>query len=382
MRKIFLLFVLLISISCLSAQHTIHTKITDKNTLETLEFVSVRLLQSGDSALISGVTTDSTGIVKLQNIKSGSYILNARLVGYTNLFHNVNVAGKDVHLPDLEMEEDSNMLKELEVTGTQVQVVTKGDTIEYNAAAFKTSENAVVEDLLKKMPGVEVTPEGKIMVNGQEVTKIRVDGKKFFGNDVQMSTKNIPADMIDRVQVVDQKSEMAELTGFDDGETERIINLTIRPDRRQGVFGNIRGGAGLDINPEFRYDANAFLNIMNGDSRSSVTAGANNTNTSRSGRGRGGFGGSRSGITATQNLGYNINRPLTDKLIVGGDVTFNHSDNLVNSETSRENYLQNGATFQNNSTRLNNRENYQGNLRLELEWKPDSMNFPDNFHDY
>ena len=374
MRKIFLLFVLLISISCLSAQHTIHTKITDKNTLETLEFVSVRLLQSGDSALISGVTTDSTGIVKLQNIKSGSYILNARLVGYTNLFHNVNVAGKDVHLPDLEMEEDSNMLKELEVRGTQVQVVTKGDTIEYNAAAFKTSENAVVEDLLKKMPGVEVTPEGKIMVNGQEVTKIRVDGKKFFGNDVQMSTKNIPADMIDRVQVVDQKSEMAELTGFDDGETERIINLTIRPDRRQGVFGNIRGGAGLDINPEFRYDANAFLNIMNGDSRSSVTAGANNTNTARSGRGRGGFGGSRSGITATQNLGYNINRPLTDKLIVGGDVTFNHSDNLVNSETSRENYLQNGATFQNNSTRLNNRENYQGNLRLELEWKPDSMN--------
>ena len=168
MRKIFLLFVLLISISCLSAQHTIHTKITDKNTLETLEFVSVRLLQSGDSALISGVTTDSTGIVKLQNIKSGSYILNARLVGYTNLFQNVNVAGKDVHLPDLEMEEDSNMLKELEVRGTQVQVVTKGDTIEYNAAAFKTSENAVVRIYKKKCPVWKLPPKEKLWSTGKK----------------------------------------------------------------------------------------------------------------------------------------------------------------------------------------------------------------------
>ena len=115
-----------------------------------------------------------------------------------------------------------------------------------------------------------------------------VDGKKFFGDDMEMSTKNIPAGMIDKVQVVDQKSEMAQLTGFDDGETERVINLTIRQDRKQGVFGNVQVGAGLDINPEFRYDANAFLNIMNGESRSSITAGANNTNTARSRRGRGG----------------------------------------------------------------------------------------------
>lgn len=356
----------------LQAQYAVKSKIISKSTGEPLEFVAVRLLNT-DSALVAGQSTDSLGEFTLKDIKSGKYILQATSVGYIGINRNLEVRSANVVLENIQMEDDSRVLKELEVAGTAVQVVTKGDTIEYNATTFKTGQNAVVEDLLKKMPGVEITSDGKIMVNGQEVKKIRVDGKKFFGDDMEMSTKNIPADMVDKVQVVDQKSEMAQLTGFDDGETERIINLTIKRDRRQGVFGNVQAGAGTDINPEFRYDANAFLNIMNGDTRSSVTAGANNTNTARSRRGRGGFGGGRSGITATQNLGYNINTPLSKQLIVGGDVTFNHSDNLVLSESQRENYLQD-ATYQNNSNRMSNRENYQGNLRLEMEWKPDTMN--------
>ena len=356
----------------LQAQHAVKSKIISKSTGEPLEFVAVRLLNT-DSALVAGQSTDSLGEFTLKDIKSGKYILQATSVGYIAINRNLEVRLANVVLENIQMEDDSKVLKELEVAGTAVQVVTKGDTIEYNATTFKTGQNAVVEDLLKKMPGVEITSDGKIMVNGQEVKKIRVDGKKFFGDDMEMSTKNIPADMVDKVQVVDQKSEMSQLTGFDDGETERIINLTIKRDRRQGVFGNVQAGAGTDINPEFRYDANAFLNIMNGDTRSSVTAGANNTNTARSRRGRGGFGGGRSGITATQNLGYNINTPLSKQLIVGGDVTFNHSDNLVLSESQRENYLQD-ATYQNNSNRMSNRENYQGNLRLEMEWKPDTMN--------
>lgn len=373
MKRNLLLFVLLLFTFTIQAQHTIQTKVVDKKLKEPLEYVAVRLLNAKDSSYLKGVITDSTGVVKIHQVKNGSYILNATMIGFVNFYLPIAVSNTDLKLPDLELEEDSKVLKDLEVTGTQVQVITKGDTIEYVAGAFKTSENAVVEDLLKKMPGVEITADGKIMVNGQEVKKVRVDGKKFFGDDVEMSTKNIPAEMIDRVQVVDQKSEMAQLTGFDDGETERIINLTLRPDRRQGIFGNVKAGAGLDINPDFRYDGNAFLNIMNGDSRSSITAGANNTNISRSRRGRGGFRGGRNGITETQNIGYNINTPLSEKLIVGGDVSFNHSDNIIESENQRENYLQ-GLTYQNNSNRINQRENYEGNLRFEMEWKPDSMN--------
>lgn len=370
MRKYYLLFICLLGSLAIQAQYSIQSKIISKSSGEPLEFVAVRLLKT-DSTLVGGQTTDSLGAFILKDVKSGNYILKATSLGYLDLTQNLHVGNQNMILENLQMEDDAKVLKDLEVSGTQVQVLTKGDTIEYNAAAFKTAENAVVEDLLKKMPGVEITSDGKIMVNGQEVTKVRVDGKKFFGDDKEMSTKNIPADMIDKVQVVDQKSEMAQLTGFDDGETERIINLTIRRDRRQGVFGNVQVGAGADINPDFRYDTNAFLNIMSGDTRSSITAGANNTNTARSGRGRGGFGGGRSGITDTQNFGYNINTPLGSKVVVGGDVTFNHSENNLLSESQRENYMQ-GTTYQNNSNRLNNRENYQGNLRLELEWKPDT----------
>lgn len=374
MKKILYVLILLFGSFVMTySQNSIATRIIDKNSQKPIEFAGVRLLQAKDSSLVEGMKTDSTGIVNFKNIKKGNYILQSSFVGYVTANQNLKMDSKDLMLGDFMMEEDAKMLKDLEVTGTQVQVVTKGDTIEYNAGAFKTTESAVVEDLLKKMPGVEVTADGKIMVNGQEVKKVRVDGKKFFGDDKEMATKNIPANLIDRVQVVDQKSEMAQLTGFDDGETERIINLTIRKDKKQGIFGNVTLGAGADTNPEFRYDANTFLNIMNGNTRSSITAGANNVNTARSGRGRGGFGGSRSGITETQNLGYNINSELSNKLIVGGDATFNHSDNLVTSESNRENYMQNGTYYNINSS-SSNRENYQGNLRMEVEWKPDSLN--------
>ncbi len=355
------------------AQQTVTSRIIDKESGEPVELAAVRILQQKDSAMVLGLTTDSTGVVRFSNVRSGNYIIQASFVGYHTSYRNFKVEKSPVNLGDFPIEEDSRLLKDLEVTGSVVQMVMKGDTIEYNAGAFKTAENAVVEDLLKKMPGVEITADGKIMVNGEEVKKVRVDGRKFFGDDKEMATRNIPANMIDKVQVVDQKSEMSQLTGFDDGESERIINLTIRSDRRQGVFGNVTAGAGFDVNPEFRYDANAFLNIMNGNSRSSITAGANNTNTARSARGRGGFGGARSGITETQNFGYNINTELSKKLIVGGDVTFNHSDNLVVSESNRENYMQ-GTTYFNTDNRINNRENYQGDVRFEMEWKPDSAN--------
>ena len=193
-------------------------------------------------------------------------------------------------------------MEELEVRGTAAQLVVRGDTIEYNATAFKVAENAMVEDLMKRLPGVEIASDGKITINGQEINKIRVDGKKFFDGDIEMATKNLPAEMIDKIQVLEQKSEMAQLTGFEDDETERIINLTTKPNRRKGVFGYVVGGIGLDTENLIRYDANSNINFMSGESQTSVVAGANNVNTSRSRRGMGGWGGGN-GITQTQNFG-------------------------------------------------------------------------------
>ncbi|MGC3977725.1 MAG: outer membrane beta-barrel protein [Paludibacteraceae bacterium] len=373
MKKTIALLFTLILLSNASAQHIISGSVNDKKTGSPLDLVSVRLLTFKDSSLVQGARTGVDGKFILKGVGNGRYILSISSVGYINNNKAITVNGKNIELSALTLEEDVKVLKEVDVTGTAVQVMVRNDTVEYNAGSVKTTQNAVVEDVLKKLPGVEVDSDGKVTVNGQEIKNIRVDGKKFFSGDMQMATKNIPANMIDKIQVIDQKSDMAQLTGFEDNDTERIINLTLRKDKKQGMFGNINAGAGLDINPEFRYDANAFLNIMNGDTKSTVTAGANNINTSRSGRGRGGFGGGQSsGITTTQNLGYNINTPLNDKLTIGGDGTFNHSGNDQVTENHRENYLKD-ETYTTNSNSSSSRDNYDGNIRLESEWKPDSL---------
>jgi hypothetical protein len=253
------------------------------------------------------------------------------------------------------------------------QLVVKGDTLEYNATAFKTQENAVVEDLLKKLPGVEISSDGKIMVNGEEVKKIRLDGKKFFDGDIEQATKNLSADMIEKIQVLEQKSDMAQLTGFEDGDTERIINLTTKPNRKKGVNGNVNGGAGADINKNFRYDSGLSLNILNGESQTSINAGANNLNNTRSSRGRGSWGGgSNAGITTSQNFGLNNNSMLSKKTTIGGDITFNHSNNFSNTESNRTSYLS-SSTYNDLSNSISENDKYDANMRLELEWKIDSL---------
>lgn len=259
MKKIIFLITLSIISFGVQAQYNIQSKIIEKRNNHGLEMASVRLLHPSDSTLEAGVLSDSAGQFSLQNIKPGTYLLNVTNIGYNDHNQKVIVIDKNLILPAIAMEENVKMLQEVKVNGTAVQVVVKNDTIEYNAQAFKTGQNAVVEDLLKKMPGVDIASDGKITVNGQEVKKILVDGKKFFGDDIEMSTKNIPADMIDKLQVVDQKSEMAQLTGFEDNDTERVINLTLKKNKKQGVFGNVQAGAGMDVNPELRYDGNAFL---------------------------------------------------------------------------------------------------------------------------
>ena len=278
---------------------------------------------------------------------------------------------RDIILKNIKLKESVQLLKELEVRGTAAQLVVRGDTIEYNATAFKVAENAMVEDLMKRLPGVEITSEGKITVNGQEINRIRVDGKKFFDGDIEMATKNLPAEMIDKIQVLEQKSEMAQLTGFEDDETERIINLTTKPNRRKGVFGNILGGIGLDTENLIRYDANANVNFMSGDTQTSVIAGANNVNTSSQPPWYGGWGGGN-GITQTQNFGVNNNSILSESFKFGGDGSFNHSNNLSEVNSTKESYLR-GSTFNDSTFNTSFNDRYATSLRLEAEWKPDSL---------
>ncbi|MDD2559659.1 MAG: outer membrane beta-barrel protein [Bacteroidales bacterium] len=387
MRRIFFaLFLLSVSpLVALAAEYSIQSKMLDKATDGAIEMGSVRLLAPGDSSLIVGTLSDQAGRFTLSKINTGKYILECRYLGYKTVYQNIEIKDKSLILPNIFMEEESKQLDEVQVTGMAAQMIVKVDTIEYNAAAFKTAENAVVEDLLKRLPGVQIT-DGSITVNGEKISRIKVDGKKFFDGDIEMTTKNLTADMIEKIQVVDEKSDMAKLTGFEDENTERIINLQLKPNRRRGVFGNVSAAGGADIDngfnydastfldDDFRYNANAFLNIMSANAQTAVVGGANNINSSFSGRGRGfrGWGGSN-GITNTQNLGLNNNTQIKEGLLIGGDASYNHSTNHSETESSRDSWLS-GDTISNNDKSVSNSNSDNANLRFEMEWKLDSLN--------
>ena len=374
MKQILLSLTLFLSLSISTiAQHSIQSTVFDSKNGMPIEIGNVRLLRATDSTFVTGGQTDVKGYFQLNKVFPGNYTLVISFLGYLDYRKNIIMDNKDLILKDIQLNENAKMLGEVEVYGTQAQMTVKGDTLEYNATAFKTPENSVVEDLLKRLPGVEVGSDGKITVNGEEIKKIRVDGKKFFGDDVEMATKNIPAEMIDKIQVLEQKSDMALLTGFEDNDTERIINLTTKPNRKHGVFGNITGGAGMDLNKDVRYDGNGFVNIMNNDAQTAITAGGNNTNTTRSSRGRNGMGGPSGGITTTQNLGLNNNTTVNPQLKIGGDASLNHSANESITESNKESYLS-GNSYTNHSFNTSHNENYSTNLRLEVEWKPDTLN--------
>ena len=367
MNRIFVLTLFLFISGLLSAQYNIKGRVIEDGSKEVVCFAAVRLFNVKDTVnLVSGTQTDLDGNFVISGIKAGDYILETSFLGYENKRQRVSVKTSDVVLPDIKLVVNMQLLNEVTVEATAVQMVVRGDTIEYNANAFKTDENSVVEDLLKKLPGVEVDNEGKITINGEKISKIQVDGKKFFDGDIEMATKNLTADMIEKIQVLDKKISPSDFTGSEDSDTERIINLTLKPSKKKGTFGNVTAGAGIDIDKHFRYDGNLFLNFMNNKSQTAVTGSANNVNTARNSRGRGSWG-VGNGITTTQNLGVNNNTILNDKNKIGGDATFNHSENEAITKTDKESYSR-GSVFKDSSDSRTNSENYNANIRMEYEW--------------
>ena len=353
-----------------------------------------------DSILVQGAQTTYDGIFVLSNIRPGVYKLHISSVGYDEVVREVKMTKANLDLPTIRLEEQVQHLAEVSVQGKAAEMTVKGDTIEYNTAAYQVSETATVEELLKKMNGVEVDKEGKVTINGEEIKSVRIDGKKFFGNDVQTATKNIPADMIDKIQVIDEKSEMAKLTGFEDDDTERIINLSLKKNRKQGVFGNYSGALGADLvadngewfdynkqfmSEDFRYNASIFTNLLLGESQTTIVGGANNTNEIRSGRGRGWFGGQNAGITASENIGVNTNIDLTSKLgekakgdsktelLIGGDATVNHSNNDTRTLSNKESYSEE-ATYIDRDSTVKLTQSWDAQMRMEMEYQIDSMN--------
>ena len=411
MRKIIIILLLCLIVVSVMAQKTLSGTILSKTDGQPIEMATVRLFahHGADSTLVQGAQTYYDGLFILSNITAGKYRLIVSSVGYNEHLQWIEMKNADLDLPAIRLTEQVQHLAEVSVQGKAAEMTVKGDTIEYNTAAYQVSETATVEELLKKMNGVEVDKEGNVTINGEEIKGVRIDGKKFFGDDVQTATKNIPADMIAKIQVIDEKSEMAKLTGFEDDETERIINLSLKKERKKGLFGNYSGALGADmvtddggwfdygnnaygdtdaarmlhfLENDARYNANIFTNLLLGESQTTIVAGANNTNEIRSRRGRGWFGGQNAGITASENLGVNTNIDLSgnvekkdDKteLLLGGDATINHSVNDTRTQSQKESYSEEATYIDQDSTNKITRT-WDAQMRLEMEYQIDSMN--------
>ena len=329
-----------------------------------------------DSTYVKGTITDFNGVFNIENVKAGHYYLKCSYIGYETIVKRVNVGddGRDVNLGMILMPINAVVLKETVVMGVKTPITVKEDTIEYNADTYKTQANAVVEDLLKRLPGVEVGSDGKITANGKEVKKILIDGKEFFSDDPTMASKNIPADMVDKLQVVDRKSDLARLTGVDDGEDETVINLTVKKGMNNGWFGTATAGYGTNK----RYLGNVIANYFNNGNQFTFTGNANNTNNvgftdggaSRFRR----FGGDR-GITTSQMLGVNFNVGSRDDehFRVGGDLTYSHTSRDTRTSTSRQNIFTDSTSYRDAlSMALDKTHNIRGNFRLK--WEIDSCN--------
>ena len=350
-----------------------------------IEQATVRLLNVKDSAMVRGVVSARNGSFTLKNVKKGSYLLHITFIGYDPLYQPLQITGKKnpVNVGKLELSDGAIELGEAVVIGKAPEVTVRNDTVEYNADSYKVTEGSVLEDLLKKMPGVEVDSEGKITVNGKEVKKVMVDGKECFSDDPKVASKNLPAKMIDKLQVLDKKSDMAQMTGFDDGEEETVINLTVKPGMKQGWFGNAYGGYGS----KDRYEGNAMVNRFVNNDQITFMGGANNTNnmgfsdlasTMFSGMGggggrRGGFG-AGSGITSSGNAGLNFSKEFKpDKLTLGGNTRYSHSDNDARSKSDRQNILPGDSSSYDNSEAMSRTKSDNFGVDFRLEWKPDTM---------
>jgi hypothetical protein len=271
---IFISCLLLVSYVGLAQNLTIQGSLKDSIANRALNSATVSLVYAKDSSLVSFSRTNEAGVFNFKNVAPGNYLISVSYVGYVPKWVPVLTGTEKIVEMGLIYMNDVNTMSTVTVTARRPPVVINGDSVEFNSENFKTAPNAVVEDLLKKMPGMEVDKSGGITVNGKKVTKVFVNGKEFFTGDPMMATKNLPADAVDKIQVYDRKSDQAMFTGIDDGSEETAINLKLKKDRNKSTFGKLNAGAGT---PSV-FDAQGNVNVINNEEQFSAIGGANNTN--------------------------------------------------------------------------------------------------------
>jgi len=361
---------------------------------------SVRLTSPTDTMQVS---SDVDGKFTFKNVKSSSFTVFISSLGFKAVRQRFSIPeGKDEwDMPAITMAFDSQQLDVVNVTGGTL-VTMKGDTVEYNAKDYRVRPNAMAEELVKKLDGVEVDKDGNVQAQGESVARVRINGKDFFGGDVKTATKNLPADIIEKIQIIDDYGDQANLTGNRTGDPEKVLNITIAPENNNGNFGQV--GIGMGSKPEdnahYRYQIGGMYNDFTQSRQLSVLGNMNNNNnqafdfnTRGSGArrmpgggggrmgmaggfgGPGGFGGGSNGFTDSYSLGFNYRKDFNEKLTMYGNYSYNHSDNTILSTNSQTDILREDSTVlstgQTNTNAISNNHRFDWNI----EYKPNDKTY-------
>ncbi|MBC7947491.1 MAG: TonB-dependent receptor [Chitinophagaceae bacterium] len=400
MRKVIGLVVFHLLASCtVMAQKTDGTiagKLVDTASKLTISDATVSVINAKDSSLITFTLSNKEGIFTIKGLELGTYDLVISHQAFEPMRKSVTITAekKQIDLGSLTPPKDYKTLGGVTVT-SEAPIVVKGDTVQFNASGFKTPPNATVEDLLKKLPGVEVDKEGTVKAQGEQVQKIYVDGKEFFANDPKLATKNLTADMVESIQVFDDMSDQAKFTKIDDGSRSKTMNIKLKKDRNKGYFGRSM----LSVGDKGRFEGNLSINKFRGSQRVSLLFNANNINKqgfsfsdvissmggARGGGGGGmqmgglggfggfGGGGGNTGILKSISAGLNYADEWTNKIKVSGSYFFSNTDNQQEQSTFRKSSFSDSIAYLDRSSRsTSNNQNHRFNFRIEAQL--DSMN--------
>lgn len=388
-KSYFLSLVAVLFLSTLGYSQKITGVIKDASDKVPLGNVTVSLLKSDSTTVVASRVSASDGSFVISDIRQGTYFLQVSSIGFGTYVKKFVLDKSDYNFGSINITKSAETLSAVVITTPPV--VMKGDTAQFSASQYKVNPDATAEDLIKKMPGITVDKTGTVTAQGQTVQKVTVDGRDFFGNDASATLKNLPSEVIDKIQVFDKLSDQAQLTGFDDGNTTKSINIVTKANMRQGNFGRIYAGAGT----EKTYAAGGNISFFNNARRITLIGLANNVNQQNfssedligaSGGGRGGFRGGggfgggggmfvgqQSGIAKTNSFGINYSDAWGKKIDVTASYFFNNSTVNNNQVVNRQNLLKDSSTYLDQNT-LSNTENYNHRFNFRMDYKMDSVN--------
>lgn len=343
-------------------------KVIEKSNKNPLNKATIQLLQLPDSNFVSGVTTNEEGLFSLSGISAGKYLLRCSYIGMKTSEEGIEVPKNQqrVKSQTIKMYPDKYLIDELVVTAEAPEVVVVEDTVIYTASAYRTPPGAMVEELIKKLPGAVIDKEGNIILNGKSIKKILVDGKEFFFNDSKVALKSLPVDMIDKVSAYEKKSDMAQASGMDDEDKEPVLDLTIKPDMKKGWLGDINAGTGTSD----RYALNGMVNRFRGDDHMMFLYNRNNVNNMDFGGGGYGQWRIRQGRNSEQRAGLDFMRDRK-KVKISGSVSWDRNDRTTKVGSLDEIY----NTTTNYSSSINRDFNHDNSFDtyLKIDWTVDSL---------